>query len=836
MTAALGRSLVLLALLVATIGVVVASATAVKRSAAGWVWTRRLAYLFALSMVAANLLMVRALLARDFSVSYVAQVGSHAVPNWVAFVSLWSSLEGSILFWGLVIGGYVGLATYANRDSHPEYMPWATAVWLACGAFFAFLLSGPAQPFGSVSPVPTDGPGPNPLLQNHLLMVVHPPCLYLGYVGMTIPFGLACAALLTGRLGHDFLRPLRTWLMVPWTFLTCAIVLGGWWAYEVLGWGGYWAWDPVENASFLPWLTATAALHSALLTERKGVLKGWTVTLVLATFLLTILGTFMTRSGVFNSVHSFTQSAIGPTILVFLVLALVWSVALLALRIDRLAPEGALEPALGRDSLFLVNNLVFVLFTFTVLLGTVFPLVVEAARGVQMSVGRPYFDRMAVPLGVVLLLLMGVGPALPWGRATPTQVRQALVPPLVGAALRRGAGLRAGRAQAVDARGAGVRWLHRPGDAARAVAAARAAAARARREPGPGSRRDGPRSRSPPLRLVRRARGRGRADRRDRDQQHDGGEPRGTAEGGREDPGRPLHAHVRRRRPGERAPPGGGGRARRRVARRPRPGRAQPAHEPVRAPARADRHARRAQLPVRGPLPLGHEHRPRAGHARPDGDGEPDGGLDLGRHRPHGARQPGVARALASGPKAVSEAKELARPFNPRVLVLGLAVVAPLVAVLVLNLGRDPHVIGSPLVGRAAPDFTLTPLDGGEAVTLASLRGKPVVLNFWATWCVPCFEEHPVLVSTARRLGDRARFVGVIYEDGEEQVKAFLARQGGAYPSLMDPGSRTAIAFGVFGVPETYFIDAEGKIAAKQIGPLDEQTLAQKLALAGVAP
>ena len=444
MTAALGRSLVLLALLASTVGTVVAAATAIRRSAVGWSWTRRLAYLFAFAMIAANLLMVRALLARDFSVSYVAQVGSRSVPNWVAFVSLWSSLEGSILFWGLVIGCYVGIATWANRDSHPEYMPWATAVWLACGSFFAFLLSGPAQPFGSVSPVPLDGPGPNPLLQNHLLMVVHPPCLYLGYVGMTIPFGLASAALLTGRLGHDFLRPLRTWLMVPWTFLTCAIVLGGWWAYEVLGWGGYWAWDPVENASFLPWLTATAALHSALLTERKGVLKGWTVTLVLATFLLTILGTFMTRSGVFNSVHSFTQSAIGPTILVFLVIALAWAVALLALRIDRLGPDGAIEPALGRDSLFLVNNLVFVLFTFTVLLGTVFPLVVEAMRGVQMSVGRPYFDRMAVPLGIVLLLLMGVGPALPWGRATPAQVRQALVPPLVGAAVFAAVGLALG--------------------------------------------------------------------------------------------------------------------------------------------------------------------------------------------------------------------------------------------------------------------------------------------------------------------------------------------------------------------------------------------------------
>jgi cytochrome c-type biogenesis protein CcmF len=431
----LGRGLILLSLLFAAAGAVAGFAAGARRSAPLWDWTRRLAYGFAVAMAAANLLMVNALLNHDFSVSYVAHVGSRLVPNWVSIVSLWSSLEGSILFWGLVLGAFVAAATYTNRERHPEYMPYAAGVWLSCATFFCFLLAGPAQPFGTVSPVPLDGPGPNPLLQNHILMVIHPPCLYTGYVGLTIPFGLACAALLTGTLGHDFLRPLRTWLLLPWIFLTMAIVLGGWWAYEVLGWGGYWAWDPVENASFMPWLTATAALHSAILTERKGVLKGWTVTLVLATFLLTILGTFMTRSGVFNSVHSFTQSAIGPTILVFLGVALAFSVALLATRVDRLQAEGRIQDARSRDAMFLVNNLLFVLFTFTVLLGTVFPLVVEAVRGSQMSVGRPYFDTMAVPIGVALLFLMGVGPALPWGRATSEQVRRALLPPLAGAAV-----------------------------------------------------------------------------------------------------------------------------------------------------------------------------------------------------------------------------------------------------------------------------------------------------------------------------------------------------------------------------------------------------------------
>src|SRR5712671_1665896 len=427
----LGRILILMALLAASAGALVGFVTGVRPNASGWKWARRLAYAFAAFMVLANLTMEYALLTHDFSVSYVAHVGSRSVPTWVSIVSLWSSLEGSILFWGLVMGVYVAVATWRNADKHPEYMPYAVGVWLLCGAFFSFLLAGPAQPFATMPAPPLDGPGPNALLQNHYLMVIHPPFLYSGYVGMTIPFGLACAALLVGRLGPDFIRPLRNFLLLPWIFLTVAIVLGGWWAYEVLGWGGYWAWDPVENASFLPWLTATAALHSALLVERKGVLKGWTVTLVIATYLLTILGTFMTRSGVFNSVHSFTQSAIGPTILVFLAAILLFSVVLLALRIDSLEAEGRLESAVSREGMFLVNNLFFVVFTFTVLVGTVFPLVVEAVRGKQMSVGRPYFDAMVVPVGTALLFLLGVGPALPWGKASRKEMQRALLPPFI---------------------------------------------------------------------------------------------------------------------------------------------------------------------------------------------------------------------------------------------------------------------------------------------------------------------------------------------------------------------------------------------------------------------
>ncbi len=431
MTAVIGRTLILLALLVST-GGALAGLTLGGRPTLALIKTMRgIAYAFALLMLAANGLMVYALLARDFSVGYVAQVGSRDVPNWVAAVSLWSSLEGSILFWGCVLGLFIGAATLFERGRYPEHLPYASAIWLACGAFFSFLLAGPAQPFETVAAA-VEGRGPNPLLQNHVLMAIHPPMLYLGFVGMTIPFGLASAALLRGQLGPDLLRPLRTWLLVPWTFLSAAIVLGGWWAYEVLGWGGYWAWDPVENASLLPWLTATAAVHSLLLTERKGLLKGWSATLILASFILTILGTFMTRSGVFNSVHSFTQSPIGPTILVFLSATFLFSLGLLASRVDTLSATSRLESLRSREGSFLVNNLLLVLLTFTVLIGTTFPLIVDATRHIQMSVGRPYFDTMVIPLGIALLFLLGIGPALPWERAESAQLRRALLPPLAG--------------------------------------------------------------------------------------------------------------------------------------------------------------------------------------------------------------------------------------------------------------------------------------------------------------------------------------------------------------------------------------------------------------------
>jgi cytochrome c-type biogenesis protein CcmF len=391
------------------------------------------AYVFFFSLAVAVGLMEYALITHDFSVKYVAEVGSKATPLGATIVSLWSSLDGSILLWALILASWSAAFAWRTRNTYPEHAPWALGTILLVGVFFTLLVSSVANPFEAVANPASDGPGPNPLLQNHVLMIIHPPALYLGYVGMTVPFGMGCAALLAGRLTTSWARAIRRWMLLPWACLTSGIILGGWWSYEVLGWGGYWAWDPVENASFMPWLTATAFIHSSMVMERKQHLKGWTLALLFSSFLLTLLGTFMTRSGVFNSVHSFTQTPIGPVFLGFLGFCLLTSVVLLAARIDRLTiPESRLAGPVSREFAFLGNNLLFAAFTFTVLLGTVYPLLNEVFTDVQISVGEPYFNRMSVPICFGLLFLMGVGPALPWGRTdVKTAVRQLRIPTAV---------------------------------------------------------------------------------------------------------------------------------------------------------------------------------------------------------------------------------------------------------------------------------------------------------------------------------------------------------------------------------------------------------------------
>jgi cytochrome c-type biogenesis protein CcmF len=429
MNSTLGYGLVLTGLLCAAFAAVVGIVTGMGRRESALVWVQRAIYGFSASMIGANLVMVNALLSHDFSVKYVAQVGSRATPTIFTIVSLWSALEGSILFWGAIMGAYLLAFTWTYRKEHGRYMQLSLGVMAAVATFFAFLIAGPANPWGVVSPVPMDGPGPNPLLQNHILMIIHPPMLYLGYVGMVVPFGIAAGALLRGELGDAWMVPLRKWTLVPWLFLSIGIILGGWWAYAVLGWGGYWAWDPVENASFMPWLTATAFMHSTMVLERKKSLKLWTLALALGSFILTVIGTFMTRSGVFNSVHAFSQSDIGPTFLVFIAVLLVFSVALLSTRGHLLVAESHLETVVSREGSMLLNNLVFAALTFVVLLGTVYPLATEALFHKKITVGEPYFNQMALPIGLMMLFLMGVGPMLPWGAADRNVLRsQALIP------------------------------------------------------------------------------------------------------------------------------------------------------------------------------------------------------------------------------------------------------------------------------------------------------------------------------------------------------------------------------------------------------------------------
>ncbi len=427
----LGRVLVLLGLAAAAFGAVTGFVAGARHSRLALAWTIRAAWVFSGAMVFANLVMVRALLARDFSVSYVTKVGSHSSPDWVAVVSLWSSLEGSILFWGAVLGMFIGAFAFVYRNQHRDLMGYALGSMLAVAIFFAFLIAAPANPFIPVLPVPTDGPGPNPLLQNHILMVLHPPTLYFGYVGMTVPFGIALAAALRGRLGDGWQGVLRVWTFVPWIFLTIGIVLGGWWAYEVLGWGGFWAWDPVENASFIPWLVATAYLHAAIVHQRRRLLSILTLSLASMSFLLTVLGTFMTRSGVFNSVHAFSQSSIGPIFLGFLAVTFIISLGALAGRAERLQDDGSIGGLVSRETVFLLFILVILIFAGTVLYGTVYPLVTEAVRGIKVSVGEPYFNKIAMVAGWGILLLLSLGPTVPWGGAQPAVVLRRLRLPAV---------------------------------------------------------------------------------------------------------------------------------------------------------------------------------------------------------------------------------------------------------------------------------------------------------------------------------------------------------------------------------------------------------------------
>ena len=422
-----GRALLLVGIVGSIFGAIAAISSARTREAAVTKLISRFAILNAVAAVGAFAAMEYAMITRDFSLAYVQKVGSTATPALYNFAAVWSALEGSLLMWVLILAGYTVAVSFWLRKKMDDVLTnWAIGVMFIVSLFFFLLSFGPANPFVVGAAGVVDGPGPNPLLQNHLLVMFHPPLLYLGYVGMTVPFAFAIAALVTGRVGEGWLLATRRWTLFAWGFLTIGIILGGWWSYEVLGWSGVWAWDPVENASLLPWITATAYIHSVLVQERRGMLRVWNLSLLVSTFSLTILGTFLTRSGVLNSVHAFSESAIGPWLLSFFAIIVVVSVGLIGWRGDRLHSPGSIDSALSREGAFLANNVLFAVFAFVVLLGTVFPLVVEALQSRTIVVGEPFFDQLVIPIGIAMLTLMAIAPVLPWRKASGELLSQRL--------------------------------------------------------------------------------------------------------------------------------------------------------------------------------------------------------------------------------------------------------------------------------------------------------------------------------------------------------------------------------------------------------------------------
>ncbi len=364
----------------------------------------------------------------DFSLEYVAAYTSRNLPTFYLWSALYAGQKGSLLFWATVLSFFAMLVQVMTSGRHRVYLPFVAAVTCTVATFFITVMLFAANPFERLAFVPLDGRGMNPQLQNPG-MVFHPPMLYLGYISITIPFAFAIAALLSKRLDSDWLVAIRKWTLVSWLFLSIGLILGMWWAYVELGWGGYWAWDPVENAALLPWLVMTAFLHSVMVQEKRGMLKKWNLGLIIGAWLLSIFGTFITRSGVIASVHSFTQSNVGYFFLVFLIVAAALSFALYASRLPLLEAEATLESMVSREASFLFNNLLLIGIAFSVLWGTLFPILSEAIKGTKITVGPPFFNQVNVPLGLALLAMTGIGPLIAWRRASiPNLQRQFAVP------------------------------------------------------------------------------------------------------------------------------------------------------------------------------------------------------------------------------------------------------------------------------------------------------------------------------------------------------------------------------------------------------------------------
>jgi cytochrome c-type biogenesis protein CcmF len=384
------------------------------------------------------LLLVYAFLTFDFSVRYVASNTNRGTPFYYRITAVWGALEGSIILWTWMLSVYTLVAVSQYRRRQAEFYPWVLSVMLGIAGFFLLVMTIPAPPFERLTPVPLDGRGLNPLLEDSG-MITHPVALYLGFTGFTVPFAFAMGALITGRTGDEWITITRRWTIVAWYFLSLGLLIGGWWSYHVLGWGGYWAWDPVENAAFMPWLTGTAFLHSVMIQERRRMLKLWNLTLIILTFGLTLFGTFLTRSGIIGSVHAFSQGSIGQFFLGFLALVVLGAFSLMAWRFDRLRGQSELDSVVSRESAFLLNNVFLLAAAFTVFFGTVFPLLSEAVRGDKVSVGTPFFNLVNIPVFLALLFLMGVGPLIAWRRASMDNLRRNFLTPVLAGVLAAGA-------------------------------------------------------------------------------------------------------------------------------------------------------------------------------------------------------------------------------------------------------------------------------------------------------------------------------------------------------------------------------------------------------------
>jgi cytochrome c-type biogenesis protein CcmF len=370
------------------------------------------------------------LLQSDFSLEYVASYTSTTLPTVYKMTALWGGQQGSLLLWTWLLTIFSAIVAFQNRRRNPEIAPYALAVLAGVAIFFLGMLNFVTRPFDLLATIPADGQDLNPLLQNYW-MAIHPPSLYTGYVSASVPFAFGAAALITGRLDNSWIRSTRRWAIFSWFFLTLGNLFGARWAYEVLGWGGYWAWDPVENAAFMPWLVMTAYLHSVMIQERKDMLKVWNLVLIGMAFGLTLFGTFLTRSGVISSVHSFTESGLGPYFLTFLIVTVLLYNGLLIARVKMLRTPAEFESYLSREAAFLFNNLVLVGIAFAVFWGTLFPVLSEAVRGVKITVGPPFFNKVNAPLALALVFLMGVGPLIAWRRSSLDSLAKIFAAPAV---------------------------------------------------------------------------------------------------------------------------------------------------------------------------------------------------------------------------------------------------------------------------------------------------------------------------------------------------------------------------------------------------------------------